>query len=374
MMPNMPRGNMCRPMGPNAINDNMMMNEMAGGMQHCGGGSAGGPGSMNMLGSGHQQGGMMGIPPHMGMPMGPGHPNITLQQQQQQMMSGGGMGIGGMGGMNPCMGGPMGSGGGPPGGAGNLKSQHMMAGSGGAGGGNSVQAQMEWNKLQHQFYEERKGDGDVRMDGRHMQSERERTMNAERMFHLSMGPGSGSPLGMMGNRQMQGQLRHPHQQQHQQQMHHHHMHHLQQHQQQQHQQHMQQQHQQQQQQQQTQQGPRSQGPPPPYHQTQRSASVPIATQSPNPSSPNNPTSNLSLPSPRSALNSPADPSRQQPSFKHLGPGQSPSSIDSPSAGPPHQSRPVNHSNPSTPIQSHLSPNASLKDLELGATTQNNSGK
>ncbi|BFG06762.1 protein BCL9 homolog [Drosophila madeirensis] len=37
-----------------------------------------------------------------------------------------------------------------------------------------------------------------------------------------------------------------------------------------------------------------QGPPPPYHSTQRSASVPIATQSPNPSSPNN----LSLPSPR----------------------------------------------------------------------------
>ncbi|XP_043657353.1 protein BCL9 homolog [Drosophila teissieri] len=37
-----------------------------------------------------------------------------------------------------------------------------------------------------------------------------------------------------------------------------------------------------------------QGPPPPYPSTQRSASVPIATQSPNPSSPNN----LSLPSPR----------------------------------------------------------------------------
>ncbi|XP_039968184.1 protein BCL9 homolog [Bactrocera tryoni] len=42
----------------------------------------------------------------------------------------------------------------------------------------------------------------------------------------------------------------------------------------------------------------TQGPPPPYHPTQRSASVPIATQSPNPASPNNPTSNLSLPSPR----------------------------------------------------------------------------
>lgn len=44
----------------------------------------------------------------------------------------------------------------------------------------------------------------------------------------------------------------------------------------------------------------NQGPPPPYHPTQRSASVPIATQSPNPSSPNNPTSNMSLPSPRAS--------------------------------------------------------------------------
>ncbi|KAL9873505.1 BCL9 domain-containing protein legless isoform 2-T3 [Glossina fuscipes fuscipes] len=38
------------------------------------------------------------------------------------------------------------------------------------------------------------------------------------------------------------------------------------------------------------------GPPPPYHCTQRPASVPITSQSP--SSPHNPTSNLSLPSPR----------------------------------------------------------------------------
>lgn len=44
----------------------------------------------------------------------------------------------------------------------------------------------------------------------------------------------------------------------------------------------------------------NQGPPPPYHPTQRSASVPIATQSPNPASPNNPTSNMSLPSPRAS--------------------------------------------------------------------------
>lgn len=111
--------------------------------------------------------------------------------------------------------------------------------------------------------------------------------------------------------------------------------------------------------------PRGQGPPPPYHQTTRSASVPIAIQSPNPSSPNNPTSNLSLPSPRasSALNSPADCNRQ---FQlgnnvqrpgHL-PVQSPTSQDSPnpSAGPATAAPGprLNHSNPGTPVShSHL---------------------
>lgn len=117
--------------------------------------------------------------------------------------------------------------------------------------------------------------------------------------------------------------------------------------------------------------PQQQGPPPPYHQTPRSASVPIATQSPNPNSPNNPTSNLSLPSPRgggcnSTLNSPAagDPSRMNPQqFKHMNPRQSPttSSQDSPAGA---MGRQINHSNPSTPISSHLSPSASLKDLEM----------
>jgi hypothetical protein len=114
--------------------------------------------------------------------------------------------------------------------------------------------------------------------------------------------------------------------------------------------------------------PSQQGPPPPYHQTPRSASVPIATQSPNPNSPNNPTSNLSLPSPRggSTLNSPAsgDPSRMNPQqFKHMNPRQSPttSSQDSPAGA---IGRQINHSNPSTPISSHLSPSASLKDLEM----------
>jgi len=109
-------------------------------------------------------------------------------------------------------------------------------------------------------------------------------------------------------------------------------------------------------------GPRSQGPPPPYHQTARSASVPIAVPSPNPNSPGNATSNLSLPSPRtcSSLNSPA--SKQ-------GPGPSPTtnqmntSIESP--GQSH-GRGVNISNPGTPVSSgiHLSPNSKQKDGKM----------
>lgn len=104
-------------------------------------------------------------------------------------------------------------------------------------------------------------------------------------------------------------------------------------------------------------GPRLQGPPPPYHQTPRSASVPIALQSPSPASPNNPTSNLSLPSPRasSALNSPADPGRSFNLNRHLNTGQSPTSQDSPSTG----RGGLIPSNPSTPISSHLSPNSNL---------------
>ncbi|KAM7341201.1 BCL9 domain-containing protein legless isoform 2-T2 [Cochliomyia hominivorax] len=58
----------------------------------------------------------------------------------------------------------------------------------------------------------------------------------------------------------------------------------------------------------------NQGPPPPYHPTQRSASVPIATQSPNPSSPNNPTSNMSLPSPRASNTIGALSSRTSPNM------------------------------------------------------------
>lgn len=134
--------------------------------------------------------------------------------------------------------------------------------------------------------------------------------------------------------------------------------------------------------------PRSQGPPPPYHQTTRSASVPIAIQSPNPSSPNNPTSNLSLPSPRasSALNSPADCNRQfqlgNQRTSHL-PGQSPTSQDSPNpvgTGTVSTTR-LNHSNPGTPVShSHiaaLSPSGTnaQKDTSLDfPTNQQPNGK
>ncbi|XP_026824047.1 protein BCL9 homolog isoform X2 [Ooceraea biroi] len=130
--------------------------------------------------------------------------------------------------------------------------------------------------------------------------------------------------------------------------------------------------------------PRSQGPPPPYHQTTRSASVPIAIQSPNPSSPNNPTSNLSLPSPRasSALNSPADCNRQfqlgNQRTGHL-PGQSPTSQDSPNptiatAATAVTTARLNHSNPGTPVShSHiaaLSPSGTTvqKDASLDFAT------
>ncbi|XP_018329488.1 collagen alpha-2(I) chain [Agrilus planipennis] len=106
-------------------------------------------------------------------------------------------------------------------------------------------------------------------------------------------------------------------------------------------------------------GPRLQGPPPPYHQTQRSASVPVALQSPSPVSPNNPTSNLSLPSPRasSAVNSPADPNRSFNLNRMVSTGQSPTSQESPTTSRP------NPSNPGTPVSSHLSPSVTSTNTE-----------
>ncbi|CAA9998473.1 unnamed protein product [Nesidiocoris tenuis] len=90
--------------------------------------------------------------------------------------------------------------------------------------------------------------------------------------------------------------------------------------------------------------PRNSGPPPTYQQATRSASVPIALQSPNPSSPNNTTSNLSLPSPRtcSGINSPAD------KVTSRIPGPSPT-LESPNPAR------ATSSNPPTPVSSHLSP-------------------
>lgn len=115
--------------------------------------------------------------------------------------------------------------------------------------------------------------------------------------------------------------------------------------------------------------PRLQGPPPPYHQTPRSASVPIALQSPSPASPNNPTSNLSLPSPRasSALNSPADSSRPFGITRHMSTGQSPTSQDSPSAPR------LTHSNPGTPVSSHLSPSVTTTTTTEPSTTHQSTG-
>lgn len=237
---------------------------------------------------------------HMGGP-NPGMMNMNMQQHMQ----GGGNNMGGMNNMVPgsCNMGMM------PGNGPNMGMQKGMGPMGAPGGGGNMH--MDWNKMQQQYFEDnnkRKGPNNMGPGSMDM------PMN-EMNMPGRMGPG---PMG----RNMPN-MRLP-----------------------------------------------QQGPPPPYHQTPRSASVPIATQSPNPNSPNNPTSNLSLPSPRgscnSTLNSPAagDPSRMNPQqFKHMNPRQSPttSSQDSPAGA---MGRQINHSNPSTPISSHLSPSASLKDLEM----------
>lgn len=95
---------------------------------------------------------------------------------------------------------------------------------------------------------------------------------------------------------------------------------------------------------------KSQGPPPPYHQATRSASVPVAIPSPGPGSPNNPTSNLSLPSPRtcSALGLNSPDSRQSPSASH-------SNLDSPLP-----SRSLNLSNNGSPVSNKTHPSPSTK--------------
>lgn len=264
MRPNFPmgpRGQMCRPMGPGGINPNSINEDMMGGM--------GGMNSGNM----QMQGPGMMMSMHMNNMQGPGNSHMNMSGQQNMVMMG-------QKGMQPGM---MG---GPPG---------------------NMQAHMEWNKLQQQYYDDSKRKGQMcgPMD---MNSD----MNA---------------MGQMGRMPPGGMRNMPNMRP-------------------------------------------GQGPPPPYHQTPRSASVPIATQSPNPNSPNNPTSNLSLPSPRggcnSTLNSPVDPTRplnqQHLNMKHMNPRQSPTASQDSPAG--NLVRQMNHSNPSTPISSHLSPSASLKDLEM----------
>ncbi|KAG5681296.1 hypothetical protein PVAND_010747 [Polypedilum vanderplanki] len=342
-------GPACSKMGPNAMNPMMQSGNNASG----GNVVAGSGGMMNMSPHGPMNPGMNmngpmrpNFPPGMGMgPRGPmGNMNINMNRPMGPMMSPDDM----MSGGGPCgptnMMGPMNSGnlmgGMPP--------QHMQPNNMGMGPGSCMQMpgnnsgpmgmgqkgnmppgsggnmHMDWNnKMQQpQYYD----DNNKRNKGPVMPP------NMDEM-NPGIGMGRMPPNAMRNMPNMRG----PPQQQ---------------------------------------QGP----PPPPYHQhhqtqlqhhqTPRSASVPIATQSPNPNSPNNPTSNLSLPSPRgnSALNSPAasgDPSRmnpqQQQQFKHMNARQSPttSSQDSPA-----MSRQINHSNPSTPISSHLSPSASLKDLEM----------
>lgn len=184
----------------------------------------------------------------------------------------------------------------------------------GPGGPNSMSAQIEWQKLQQQFYEDRTK---LKPDGR--QPGPGQAISTGGMIPVvSSGPTGSCAAGPSSiSRGTPGQ------------------------------------------------GPRLQGPPPPYHQTQRSASVPAALQSPNPGSPNNPTSNLSLPSPRasSALNSPADPNRPFGLSRHMSTGQSPTSQESPTAP-----RPI-PSNPGTPVSSHLSPNITSSSTEPSNTHQ-----
>lgn len=211
----------------------------------------------------------------------------------------------------------------------------IMGGLGGPGQitPTSVAAQIEWQKLQHQFYEERKKKGPSGLVMGGSGSGIGSPANSSMQQMGASGPGSCGPrlpgTGAGGTGPGSGGS-----------------------------------------------GPRVQGPPPPYHQTTRSASVPNAMPSPNPGSPSNPTSNLSLPSPRAAsgLNSPADASRQQfpmggngngnggSSTRLVGSGPSPTGTHSTSLESPTASRPLNLSNPSTPVSTHLSPSAARKEL------------
>jgi B-cell CLL/lymphoma 9 protein len=247
----------------------------------------------------------MGGPMNPGNMMGPGGPIMGNMNMPPHMQ--GNVGMNNMGNCNMNNMNNMGAGGPNLGMMGQKNMPPQMMGSSG-------QAHMEWNKLQQQYYDDNKRKGG-QMCG-------PMEMNSDPSMCSGMGPGMNRQMPPGAMRNMPNMR-----------------------------------------------GPPGQGPPPPYHQTPRSASVPIATQSPNPNSPNNPTSNLSLPSPRgscnSTLNSPAGGTMnpQHINMKHMNPRQSPttSSQDSPAGA---IGRQMNHSNPSTPISSHLSPSASLKDIEM----------
>ncbi|EEB10303.1 conserved hypothetical protein [Pediculus humanus corporis] len=102
-----------------------------------------------------------------------------------------------------------------------------------------------------------------------------------------------------------------------------------------------------------------QGPPPPYHQTARSASVPIAVPNSNPGSPSNTTSNLSLPSPRTSsdLNSPSDVNKHVPTSGNsskLGTCSPPNNQGSPSCSK------LMPNNPDTPVSASQSPTSNSR--------------
>ena len=141
---------------------------------------------------------------------------------------------------------------------------------------------------------------------------------------------------------------------------------------------------------------RMQGPPPPYHQTQRSSSVPGTMTSPGtgPGSPNS-TTGLSLPSPRAAsgLNSPADAGNRGfnqrlssgPGGPGSVPGPSPSNLlntplDSPNPNNASAPRSMNPSNPGTPLGGpgppHVSPsvNSNQNMSNMGNMMSTGSGQ
>ena len=97
-----------------------------------------------------------------------------------------------------------------------------------------------------------------------------------------------------------------------------------------------------------------QGPPPPYHQTQRSSSVPGS--SPGPGSPSNPIESRAV---NSGLNSPADRGGYQQRMSGTSPSSSSNHLNTPLDSPNPSIHRQNPSNPGTPLAGpgppHVSP-------------------